>query len=177
MKPVFLLVAASAFLLLLSSNLTTAKNVGVGIYAIVEHVAFEPDAGSPNFVRITGLFVVPVSLSSGSYRSARRGHLYFRITPGTEQATRRDWDELRSFAGSGKVVAFGQYWVPNPNDPQGNPHHSLEVRVHTESGGPAVPDFYPIPQPRGVTEVKGWDKDYDPDSDKIAAQLRDVSHR
>jgi hypothetical protein len=176
MKPAFLLVAASAFLFLLSSNLTTAKNVSVGIYAIVDQVAFEPDAGSPNFVRITGVFVVPVSLSSGSYRSARRGYLYFRITPGTEESTRRDWDELKNFAGSGKVVAFGQYWVPNPNDPQGNPHHSLEVRVHAESGGPAAPDFYPIPQPGGVTEVKGGDKEYDPDSDKIAAQLRNASH-
>ena len=177
MKPVFLVVAASAFLLLLSSNLTTAKNVSVGIYAIVEQVAFEPDAASPNFVRITGVFVVPVSLSSGSYRSARRGYLHFRITPGTEQVTRRDWDELKSFAGSGKVIAFGQYWVPNPDDPQGNPHHSLAVRVQTESNRSAAPDFYPIPRPGGVTEVKGWDKSYDPDSDKIVAQLRDVSHR
>jgi hypothetical protein len=180
MKPALLLVAAAAFLLLLPSNSLIAKNVSTGVYAIVDHVTFEPEGDSPNFVRISGVFVVPVSLSSGSYRSPRRGYLYFRITPGTQAATRRDWSELKSFAGSGKVVGFGQYWVPNPNDPQGNPHHSLEVRVHAEDGGvesAAPPDFYPIPQRGGVMEVKGWDKDYDPDADKIAAQLREASHR
>jgi hypothetical protein len=67
--------------------------------------------------------------------------------------------------------------VPNPNDPQGNPHHSLEVKVHAESGVPATLDVYPIPQPGGVMEVKGWSKEYDPDANKIATKLRDVSHR
>jgi hypothetical protein len=177
MRPAFLLVAASAILLLLSSNVTTAKNVTTGIYGIVDQVTFEPESDSPNFVRISGVFVVPVSLSSGSYRSPRRGYLYFQIAPGTEQATRRDWSELKSFAGSGKVVGFGQYWVPNPNDPQGNPHHSLEVRVQSEGGGPGSPDVYPTPQSGGVMEVKGRGKDYDRDSDKIAAQLRHASHR
>ena len=177
MKPAFLFVAASAFLLLLSSNSAIAKNVSTGIYAIVDQVTFEPEGDFPNFIRISGVFVVPVSLSSGSYRSPRRGFLYFRIAPGAEQASRKDWSELKSFAGSGKVVGFGQYWVPNPNDPQGNPHHSLEVRVHVEGSGPAAPEVYPIPQPGGVMEVKDWDKDHDPDSDKIAAQLRDASHR
>ena len=177
MKPALLMVAAAVFLLLLPSNSVISKNVSVGIYGIVDHVTFEPEGDSPNFVRISGVFVVPVSLSSGSYRSPQRGYLYLRITPGIDQATRRDWSELKSFAGSGKVVGFGQYWVPNPNDPQGNPHHSLEVRVHAEGGGPAAPDFYPIPQPGGVMEVKGWEKNYDPDADKIAAQLRDASHQ
>jgi hypothetical protein len=59
-------------------------------------------------------------MSSGSYRSPKRGHLYLRIVPGMEQATRRDWSELKTLAGSGKAVGFGQYWVPNPNDPRGN---------------------------------------------------------
>ena len=124
---------------MLPLNPVVAKNVSVGIYAIVDEVTFEPEGDSPNLVRISGVFVVPPLSTSGSYR---------------------------------KFVPF-----PNPNDPQGNPHHSLEVRVHAESGGPAAPDFYPMPQPGGVTEVKGWDKDYDPDCDKIAAALRDASHR
>lgn len=177
MKLALLLVAAVAFLVLLPPNSVIAKNVSIGIYGIVDQVTFEPEGDSPNFVRISGAFVVPVSLSSGSYRNPQRGYLYFRITAGTEQATRRDWSELKSFAGSGKVVGFGQYWVPNPNDPQGNPHHSLEVRVHAEDSGPTAPDFYPIPQPGGVMEVKSGDKAHDPDADKIAAQLRDASHR
>jgi hypothetical protein len=176
MKPVFLLVAASAFFLLLPPNSVIAKNVSIGIYAIVDQMTFEPDDGSPNSVRISGIFVVPVRMSSGNYHRPQRGYLYFRIAPGTEQATRRDWRELKTLAGSGKVIGFGQYWVPNPDDPQGNPHHSLEVTVHA-AGDLATPDFYPLPQSRGVTEVKAGEKDHDPDSDKISAQLQDAAHR
>jgi hypothetical protein len=67
MKPPFLLVAALAFLLLLPSNSVIAKNVSVGIYGIVDQVTFEPAGNSPNFIRTSGVFVVPVTLSSGSY--------------------------------------------------------------------------------------------------------------
>jgi hypothetical protein len=112
------LVAASILLLLLPRRSVIAKNASIGIYAIVDHVTFEPDSGMPNSVRISGIFVVP-----GSYverqlpQSPERGYLYFRIGPGAEQAAQRDWSELKDLAGSGKVVGFGQYWVPNPDDP------------------------------------------------------------
>lgn len=173
MKPTFLLVVASALFLLLPPKSVIAKNASIGIYAIIDHVTFEPDAGPPNSVRIFGVFVVPVRLSSGNYRSPQRGYLYFRLAPGTEQATRRDWSELKTVAGSGKVIGFGKYWVPNPNDPQGNPHTPLEVRVHAE-GDVATPEVY-----GGVTEVKAgnMDRDRDPHSDEITARLRDASHR
>jgi hypothetical protein len=178
MKPVLLLVAVSALLLLLPPNSAVAKNAGIGIYAIVDQVTFEPDASSPNFVRISGVFVVPVPMSSGSYRSPQIGFLYFRIATGREQATRRDWSELKALAGSGKVVAFGQYWVPNPDDPQGNPHHSLEVRVRAE-GDATSADVYPIPQTGGVMKADeiAHDAHHDPNVDKIAAKLLEVSHR
>jgi hypothetical protein len=92
MKPVFLLVAASAFFLLLPPNSVIAKNVSIGIYAIVDQMTFEPDDGSPNSVRISGIFVVPVRMSSGNYHRPQRGYLYFRIAPGTEQD--RIWSVL-----------------------------------------------------------------------------------
>jgi hypothetical protein len=116
-------------------------------------------------------------LSSGNYQKPQRGYLYFRIAPGREQATRRDWNELKAAAGAGNVVAFGQYWVPNPDDPQGNPHHSLEVAVHVE-GDSATPDVYPLPQTGGVTKVDAMvhDDNRDPDVAKIAAQLQEAVH-
>jgi len=174
-----LLIIVVAFLLFLPPGSVIAKTAGVGIYAVVDHVMFEPDSSSPpNFLRISGIFVVPVPLSSGSYKSPQRGYLYFRITPGTEQATRKDWSELKAVAGSGKVVAFGQYWVPNPEDPQGNPHHSLEITVHAEPNN-AEPDVYPIPLSEGV--IKGDDilrnVSRDPDASKIIAQLQEASRR
>jgi hypothetical protein len=181
MKLVPFLVAL-ATLLLIPPNSVVAKGEDAGIYAIVDQVTFEPEGDSPNFVRISGVFVVP-PLPIGSYRNCklvgymcpRRGYLYFRITPGTEAATRRDWSELRAVAGSGKVVAFGPYWLPNPDDPQGNPHHSLQVTVHAE-GDSATPEVYPIPG--GV--MKAVDMVHSPNHplfDKIAAQLQEASHR
>jgi hypothetical protein len=73
-------------------------------------------------------------------------------------------------------VGFGQYWVSNPNDPQGNPHHSLEVTVHAE-GELATSDVYPFLRLEGVTEVGIGGTDDDPHSDEIAAQLRETAHR
>jgi hypothetical protein len=99
MKRAFLLVAASTLVLLLQPISVIAKNASIGIYAIVDRVTFEPAAGPPDSVRISGVFVVPVPMSSGNYRSPQRGYLYFRIAPGTEQATRRDWSELKTLAG------------------------------------------------------------------------------
>ena len=123
-----------------------AKNTTVGIYAIVSRVT----ESSPNSIKISGIFVVPVRMSSGDYQKPQSGYLYFTIEPGTEETVRRDWNELKAIAGTGNVVAFGQYWVPNPYDPQGNPHHSLEVTVHSDSEIGATPDVYPIPLAGGV---------------------------
>lgn len=175
MKPALLL---SAFLLLLPPNSVIAKNVSIGIYAIVDNVTFEPNSSSPDFVRISGVFVVPVPMSSGSYRRPQRGFLYFRIAPGKEQATRRDWSELRTVAGTGKVVGFGQYWVPNSDDPNGNPHHSLEVKVYVQDDG-STPDVYPIPQPEGIRKIDALvhDAHYDRNVDEIVTELRDASHQ
>src|SRR5580693_4212635 len=93
-KPAFASVAA-VLLLSLAPAALFAKNVSVGIYAVIDQVTFEPDGASPNLVRISGVFVVPIPLSSGDYRTPQRGYLYFRIRPGMEQASRKDWNQLK----------------------------------------------------------------------------------
>jgi hypothetical protein len=172
MRPAFILVAL-ALLLPLTSTSLIAKNGTIGIYAVIDQVTFEPDGASPNFIRISGVFVVPVPMSGGMYRSPQRGFLYFRIPSGMEQTARKDWNELRSIAGTGQVVGFAQYWVPNPGDPNGNPHRSLEITVRTDKDA-ASPDIYPLPNPKGI--IKHGDE-HDPDFGKIAAQLEIASHR
>lgn len=172
MRPALILVVA-ALVLSLASTSVIAKNATIGIYAIIDEVTFEPDGPPPNFIRISGVFVVPVPISSGQYRSPQRGYLYFRIPPGMEQATRKDWNELKTLAGTGRAVGFGQYWVPIPNDPQGNAYQSLEVRVHTD-GDAASPEVYPLPHPKGI--VKAGDKE-DFQFDNIIEQLQKASHR
>ncbi len=171
MKSAFASVAA-VLLLSLVTAAVFAKNGTIGIYAVIDQVTFEPDGPSPNFIRVSGLLVVPVSMSSGQYRSPQKGYLYFRIRPGMEQETRKDWNELKSIAGTRQVVGFGQYWMPNPDDPYGNPHRSLEITVHTDNDA-TTPDIYPLPNSKGI--VKHSDND-DPDFNKIATQLQKLLH-
>ena len=163
-------------LLLFPFHSVVAKNVSVGIYAIVDEVTLQPEGDSPEFIRISGIFVIPVSPSSGDYRSPQRGSLYFRVSPGMELWARTDWKELKRFAGSGKVVGFGQYWLPDPSDPSGILHRTLDINVYPEGSDAAAPDLYPIPRAQGVVEVTGSGKDFDPNAGKIAAQLRDAVH-
>jgi hypothetical protein len=172
MRPALALVAL-ALLLSLTSTSLIAKNGTIGIYAVIDEVTFEPDGPSPNVIRMSGVFVVPVPMSSGMYRSPQRGYLYFRIPSGMEETTRKDWNELKSIAGTGQVVGFAQYWVPNPGDPNGNPHRSLEITVHADNGA-ASPDIYPLPHPKGIVKHGGKD---DPYFDKITAHLQKASHR
>lgn len=173
MRSAFVSVTTILLLVLLPTGVF-AKNATIGIYAVIDQVTFEPGDRSPNLVRISGVFVVPVPMSSGDYRPPQRGYLYFRIRPGVEDATRREWNKLRAVAGTGRVVGFAQYWVPNPSDPYGNPHQSLEVRVHTDDHGAASPDVYPLSALKGIVEHGGKE---DPNFEEIAARLRRASPR
>jgi hypothetical protein len=163
---------AALWFLSVASPAVFAKNVSIGIYGVIERLTFEPSSEAPTLVRISGVFVVPVPVSSGEYRAPQRGYIYFRARLGLEEECRRDWSAFEKAAGTGQVVGFTQYWVPNPNDPSGNPHYSLEVTVHGDDAA-ASPDPYPLPHRKGV--VMQGDKS-DPDFDKIAAQLLKAAH-
>jgi hypothetical protein len=156
--------------LVLSATVALAKRGTIGIYGIIDKVAFEPDGKSPERIRISGVFVVPVPMSSGEYKAPQRGYLYFRVAPGMEQATRQEWSALKDLAGTGRPFGFGYCWVANPADPTGNPHHSLEVHVHREGDGDVVlPEVYPQPNAKRIVMTAN---EPDPDFDMIAAKLR-----
>src|SRR5437660_6366620 len=108
--------ASAALIFAVSATSAVAKSGSIGIYAVIDQVTFEPGT-SPNSVRISGVFVVPIPKSSGGYRAAQRGYLYFRIPAGMEDIVRKDWTELAKMAGTGRVVGLCQYWVPHPQDP------------------------------------------------------------
>jgi len=171
MKSPFFLVPAILLLSLTPAAIIAKEGSNIGIYAVVDQVTFDKDGPTPNLVRISGVFVVPVPMSSGLYKTPQRGYLYFRIPPAAEESARKDWNKLRADAGTGHVVGFAYYWVSNPSDPGGNPHHSLEVRVRTE-GDAAPPEIYPLTHPNGI--VKAGDRDFD---DQIASQLQKASRR
>jgi hypothetical protein len=157
------------------NNTGIAKGGGVGIYAIVDKVALEPDNTSPERVRIDGTFVVPIHMSSGGYAPPQRGFLYFKTVPGRETAARRDWAALKSVARTGEIIGFAFYWVPNPHDPAGNPHHSLEVTVHINEGA-ASPDDYPLSFAEVLPDENGIVKAGNPAFDGIVLkQLEGVA--
>jgi hypothetical protein len=108
-------------------------------------------------------------MSSGEYQAPQQGYLYFRIPSGNGQSARNELNQLKAFAGTGQVVGFALYWVPNPNDLGGNPHHSLQIRVRASDT--AEPDVYPIPYPRGI--VKAGNPNFDV---AIAAKLQKSSN-
>jgi len=124
-------------------QISRAKNGNIGIYGIVDKVVFEPDESYPERIQVWGLFVVPVPISSGLYKAPERGVLYFGIPADRREIARKEWIELKRLAGSGQVLGFTEYWVPNPSDPQGNPHTSLVVHVH-KNGPLGLPDAYPL---------------------------------
>jgi len=107
--------------------------------------------------------VVPVPMSTSRHGAPQRGFLYFRMAPGREESTKKEWADLKTVAGTGQTIAFAQYRVPNPNDPNGNPHLSLEVRVH-KRGDAALSDVYPL----GIGIVKL--RNEDPSRPKVANQ-------
>jgi hypothetical protein len=158
--------AVTVLSLSLTVTIITAKGSGVGIYALIDQVDFDQGGPLSKTVQISGVFVIPVPMSSGAYQAPQRGYLYFWIPSDREQAARNELDQLRTVAGTRQVVGFAFYWVPNPNDPGGNPHHSLEVRVRRTGEG-AAPDVYPIRYPKGV--VRAGDENFDA---AIAAKLR-----
>ena len=153
---------AAILFLSLTSTAVFAKGSNLGIYAVVDQVTFDQRGPSPNAIRISGTFIVPLPMSSGSYTVPERGYLYFRSPPGKELAARTEWHKLKTAAGTGRIVAFASYWVPDPNDPGG--HYALKVRVRKD-GDVRPPDVYPVTHPDGVVKAS----DRNPHFDRIAA--------
>lgn len=164
---------SAIFLTALATRPAMAKGSGVGIYAIIDQITFDQPGPAAHTIRISGVFAIPVPISSNSYQAPRRGYLYFRIPPGREAAARRDWELLKTTAGAGEVVGFGFYFEPDPVWS----NRALEVSIHN-LGASAEPEDYPRSFPtkiiNGTTIEEGIIKasDHNPDFDtKVAATL------
>jgi hypothetical protein len=127
----------------------------VGIFAIVDRVEFEPDNVAPQRIRISGVFVVPVPVSSGLHKPPLRGTLCFTLPPGMVEAVLRDWFSLEASAGTGRVVGFGEYWVVTARNGWSTMNTSLSVDF--ESCQP-----YPVPNGYGVVTAFDTMEDANP---------------
>ncbi len=78
----------------------------IGIYALIDKVAFLPNEQSAQTIQISGVF----SLAEGrgeTYSKPQRGYLFFTIDAEKPDVTRKEWADLKSVAGSGKAIGFG----------------------------------------------------------------------
>ena len=70
---------SAAAVLALTVCLRVAKASGpIAVYALVDKVAFEPNADKPQRIRLSGVFITAED-NTGTYSAPRRGYLYFTL--------------------------------------------------------------------------------------------------
>jgi hypothetical protein len=111
----------------------------VGIYGVVDKVTLEPSDKAPERIQIWGAFARADDKSGSTYEPAERGYLYFSCPSGQESVCRNEWSDLKSVAGKGTGIGFGQRYKPTG-------------RVRKADEKAASPDPYPIA--RGVVKVE-----------------------
>jgi hypothetical protein len=115
------------------------------LYARIDKVVLEPAAGAPEMIQVWGVFSMAKPDDRNEYLPAARGYLYFKVAADPDTA-RKEWEDLRSVAGSGQIVSFGS-------------RYQLKGRLRKASDQPAAPDQYTVSI--GITNVRG-NTDYAP---------------
>jgi len=105
-------------LLIVLACLPAAANLAasgpVGVFALLEKVAFEPSEQSPDRIKLWGAFSCADGgiQYSGAAAAPLRGYLYFTMPSVTEaqaRAIRNEWSDLKAVAGTGQAIAFGNW--------------------------------------------------------------------
>jgi hypothetical protein len=105
----------------------------VGIYGVIDRVVFEGSSGSPTAVQIWGTFALSDQKPGDHYLPPVRGYLYFVPSRGIEAASRREWADLQSVAGTKNIVGFAAKW-----------QRQRPGRVRCPAEKPANPDTYTL---------------------------------
>ena len=109
-----------------------------GVYTIVQKVVLEPAEGTPERIQVWGAFVYAYG---GPSRDAQVGYMYFKVPAKAIPCTtcsdaaapanaRREWQDLKSLAGSGQGVGFGA--------------RGFNPRVRPAGEKPDAPEDYPV---------------------------------
>jgi hypothetical protein len=124
--------AAALLAITLGPGLVTASGP-IGVYALVDKVAFEPSSDKPERIRMWGVFIAAEQTPDNStvYSAPQRGCLYFELPKGNEELARREWADLKSVAGTRQVVGFGSSW-------------GTKVRVRKPDEEAKLPGDYPM---------------------------------
>ena len=111
-----------------------------GVYARIDRVVIENDTA-----QVWGVFAAAKPDDRNYYLAPVRGYLYFKPGPNAEMS-RREWNDLKSVAGTGEIVAFGTRpfttRIRKPDEKPGNPDaYSVNTgvnRVHGRTDYPPV---------------------------------------
>jgi hypothetical protein len=178
MKRKILVVAVAAAIALAAGSLRASDQIGV--YALITKVVLEPNDTSPTAAQVWGAFTIAVPNSWGSlelpaggfgnpgvgdvYGPVQVGYLYYGCSGQPDAVTRliptevdarcaNEWRDLKSVAGTGKVVGFGARHALMAY-PSGN------GRVRPPAEAAARPDVYPVSGgivPIGFAPAVPWD--------------------
>jgi hypothetical protein len=89
----------------------------IGVYALIDRVELEPNDQAPERIRIWGVFALadgmvirdgqPVAYDMNRYHPAQRGFLFYRVNQDNAKATLAEWADMKTVAGTGRVIGFG----------------------------------------------------------------------
>jgi len=139
-----------AFLLLVWTAVDLFADGPVGVYSMVQKVVFEPNEQAATRIQVWGVFVwVDGGLKSpGPINIPLKGYLYFKLPSGATEAaaTKKQWDEIKAFAGTPQIIAFDGWTYAGPFEDLFIPpsNNQEEIRVRKPIEAPAKPITYPI---------------------------------
>ena len=145
LRPILIAAIIACFTLSLLTFRTEASD-WTGVYARVDKVVLEPNAGAPERIQIWGAFALATKGNRDTYDPAQRGYLYYSLKPGSEEICKKEWADIKSVAGTGQIIAFG-----GRNQP---------ARLRKAADKPADPDVYPLDH--GLSKVSSSRGDYGP---------------
>ncbi len=122
----------------------------VGIYTIIDKVILEPNVTAPERIQLWGAFATASARDRNSYDPPLRGYYFYSLTPGKEEACRKEWADLKSIAGTGQVIGFGSRGLK-------------KGRLRKASEKSENPDSYPVDF--GLVKMSRRPSDYPPVQD------------
>jgi hypothetical protein len=124
--------AAAVLAAMFSAGIVYASGP-IGVYALVDKVAFESNYDKPERIRISGVFIAAEETPDNStvYSAPQRGYLYLALPKGNEELALREWADLKTIAGTRQVIGLGSSW-------------GTKVRIRKPDEEAKVPGDYPL---------------------------------
>ncbi|MCI0534101.1 MAG: hypothetical protein L0Z50_02620 [Verrucomicrobiales bacterium] len=86
----------------------------IGVFALVDKVALEPNTTAPERIQVWGSFCLADDKDPAryAYKSPPKGYLYYKLPDEKTDAARKEWKDLAAIAGTGQVIGFGSRFAP-----------------------------------------------------------------